>query len=186
MPDTDNDLFGDDLEDEASGVTEGGSQAPESNDGDDPKAAKRFQDAQRALHKEQERVKSLQKELDELKKGKDAEPKDREEAPAVPEVNPDLLEDWREAAWERYPQFKELGIEIDAIQGGTRADIRQAAASLAKFIDEVESKVRNRVLAEHGLSADGLGGGKREQYPDFGSMNSEEFLKFVEKRKAVL
>lgn len=181
MPDTDNDLFGDDLEDEASGVTEGGSQAPESDAGDDPKAAKRIADAQRALHKEQARAKALEKELEELK-AKGAEPEDREKAPQAPEVNSELLEDWREAAWERYPAFKDFGIEIDAIQGGTRTEIRQSASALAKFIEEVESKVRNRVLAEHGLAADGLGGGKRETYPDFDSMSSEDFMKFVEKR----
>lgn len=184
MADTDNDLFGDDLEDDASGVSDG-SQAPESSDGDDPKAAKRVADAQRALHKEQARAKALEKELEELK-SRGAEPVDRDKAPVAPDLNPELLEDWREAAWERYPAFKDFGIEIDAIQGGTRTEIRQAAANLAKFIDEVESKVRNRVLAEYGLSAEGLGGGKREQYPDFGSMSSEDFLKFVEKRKARL
>lgn len=178
------DLFEDDVEDDASGVTDGGSQAPESND-EDPKERKRFQDAQKALHKEQARVKALEKELESFK-AKGSQPEDRAEQGAAPEINAELLEDWREAAWERFPTFKEFGIEIDAIQGSSRTEIRQSASALAKFIDEVESKVRNRVLAEHGLSADGLGGGRRETYPDFESMSSEEFLKFVEKRKARL
>lgn len=171
----DNDLFEDDeLESDASDTTEGGTPAPKPTV-ETPKERKRFQDATSAYQKEQARANKLEAELTELRGEK--EPVSEERV-----VDPEMLEDWREAAWERYPQFKDYGIEIDSIPGGSRAEIRAAAADLVAFVEKVETKAKNAVLAEYGLSSAGLGGGSVKS-PEFSSMSDEEFLKLIDKRR---
>lgn len=173
------DGFGeDDLEGDASGLADGGSQGPDPK-GETPKERKRFQDAQAALDVERKRGAKLEAELGKLRGGQEPVLEGREPARLVTDL--ELIEDWREAAWERYPQFKDYGIEIDAIGGNSRAEIRGAAANLVAFVEKVETRARNRVLAEYGLSSAGLGGGG-EKVPDFGAMSDEDFLKFINKR----
>jgi hypothetical protein len=128
------------------------------------------------------------KRLEAAQKGGDAgddNPPAPEAAPApVDEGLNEILRDAaREALFKSDPRLERFGFKADVITGSTAAEMRESLARQRALLDAVEGKVRNEVLAEHGLTNDAAGGGS-EKPTDFASMKREDFLELVERVKA--
>lgn len=102
---------------------------------------------------------------------------------------PEAIRRWMDAAKgaarDRYfnadKRFAEYGLELALIDGEEPDEMQASAKRLSALIDAVEQKARERVLEEHGLSAESVGSAPATKV-DFGSMSDEEFMKFLNKR----
>lgn len=140
-------------EDEESDGLEVDGEESETSDAEPPsKDDKRVRDLQSKADKATAEANKLRKELEALK----AKPKDAgKEAGDVP---PELRQ-WLNAAQDRVrdqlygadPRFKEYGIDPALITGGTPEEMKATAAQLKKFVDRVETKVRNKALRDAGF-----------------------------------
>ena len=107
-----------------------------------------------------------------------------EQAPAVDDgFNEILRETAREALFKSEPRLARFGFKPEVISGTTAAEMRESLTKQKGLLDAVEGKVRNEVLAEHGLTNDAAGGGA-EKPQNFDEMSSEDFQRLVEKAKA--
>jgi hypothetical protein len=101
------------------------------------------------------------------------------------EIPPDVRQ-WmdaaRDAARERFyemdPRLAEYGIPASSITGDTPDQMRASVKAYRDLIDSVETKARNKVLAEHGIVAESVGS-SRFTSKDFVSMSDEEFDKVI-------
>jgi hypothetical protein len=80
------------------------------------------------------------------------------------------------------PRLAKYGVDVNAIQGDTPAEMRASLEQQRKLIDSLESRIRNEVLAEHGLDAEVASGSGSKGLPDIGAMSDEEFNKLMERR----
>lgn len=163
------------LEDEDENENDEESEAEADGESGD-KTDKRLRDLQSKADKATAEANKLRKELEKLQtKGKD-------EGKEAGDVPPELRQ-WLTAAQDRVrdqlygqdPRFKEYGIDPSLITGSTPAEMRTSAAQLKKFVDRVETKVRNRALREHGFDPEpqtSIPAGKRKSYA---TMTAEEF-----------
>jgi len=98
-------------------------------------------------------------------------------------VNKALMAELREASLDavfgEFPQLRDYGIDRSLIEGATRSELRENATSLVGLIKNVETKVRNKVLADNGLTAETPGNARRKPV-DYGSMSDEDFKKLLE------
>ena len=98
-------------------------------------------------------------------------------------VNKALMAELREASLDavygEFPQLRDYGIDRSLIEGTTRAELRENASSLVGLIKNVETKVRNKVLADNGIAAPASG--TRVSKPvDYATMSDEEFTKLLD------
>lgn len=98
--------------------------------------------------------------------------------PATQALMTELREASLDAVYGEYPQLRDYGIDRSLIEGSTRAELRGNAASLVGLIKSVETKVRNKVLSEHGLTAP-ASGGKVQKPVDYSSMSDADFEKLL-------
>ena len=106
------------------------------------------------------------------------------EKPVADEGFAEILRDAaRDALFASDPRLKRFGFKPDVIAGTTAAEMRESMAKQVAILDAVEGKVRNEVLAEHGLTNDAAGGGS-EKPQNFAEMSSEDFLALVDRVKA--
>ena len=89
-----------------------------------------------------------------------------------------LRESARETLFKSDPRLERFGFKPDVIAGATAAEMQESLAKQKAFLDAVEGKLRNELLAEHGLTNDAAGGGS-EKPRDFASMSSEDFQALV-------
>lgn len=88
----------------------------------------------------------------------------------------ELREASLDAVYGEFAELKEYGIDRALIEGATRAQMRESATSLVGLVKGVETKVRNKVLREHGIKAEPAGSA-RSAPKDYGSMSDEDFEK---------
>jgi hypothetical protein len=180
------DLFDDLDENDSSGAGSDGDEAgaPPAK-GDAPAAAesKRVNDLMSKWQKEQERNKRLAAELDELK-GKATQ--DGAPAPAPDPEREAWLEAQRDFARERGlntdPRLAEYGLTSDDITGTTPTEIKASVKRWTDVINAIETKARNRVLAEHGLAPE-VSGGEPAQKLDIAAMNDDDFENLIRRTK---
>ena len=183
-------LSADDLQDDqlvdgdedAEDADESGSEAGADDAPQDPKD-KRIRDLMSNWQKEQAKVTRLEAQLARRNTdaGDDSAP--AQGAPAADEgFNEILRESAREALYKSDPRLAKFGFKPDVITGATAEEMKQSLASQKAFLDAVEGKVRNEVLAEHGLTNDAAGG-SAESPQDYASMSSEDFAKLVSRVK---
>lgn len=103
----------------------------------------------------------------------------------IPEQVRRWMDAAKEGARERWynsdPRFAAYGLEQALIEGADPEAMQASAKRLAALIDSVESKARQKVLDEHGLTPEFAGSTKAPTY-DFASMSDEDFAKFLAKR----
>lgn len=189
MSDSDDlDLF-DDLEGDPSGAGSGeagdGDGAPPAQGSNAPADAesKRVNALMSKWQSEQERNKKLQARLDELEK---AATSDGAPTPAPDPEREAWMEAQRDFARERGlnadPRLAEYGLTSDDITGTTPTEIKASVKRWTDVIDAIETKARNRVLAEHGLAPEVTGGGAPPKL-DIAGMSDDDFDQLVRKAK---
>lgn len=141
----------------------------------DDKSDKRISDLQSKADAAEARANKAEKALTALNKGTGSGSND----PAQAALMQELREASLDAVFGDHPELKKYGINRSLVEGSTRAEMREAAASLVGLIKSVETKARNAVLAEHGIKAEPAGA-TREKPQDYGSMKDEDFLKLLD------
>ncbi len=156
--------------------------------GQDPKAgtadSKRISDLTSKWQKAEARAKAA-----EAKLKPETPPTGAGEGSAPSAVPPEIaqwLETARDGARERIynmdPRFAEYGVEQALIDGDSPDAMRQNQSRVKAVIDVVETKVRNKVLAEHGLTP-AASGSTAPKLGDISSMDSKEFEALVSRAK---
>lgn len=140
----------------------------------DDKTQKRIDDLISARDKEIARANKAE---EALKAGKAKEPGSND--PGTAALMQELREASLDAVYGEFPELKKYSIDRGLIDGSTRAEMRESATSVVSLIKSLSTKVRNEVLAEHGLKAEPAGS-TRTPPPDYGSMSEEDFKKLLD------
>lgn len=178
---------GEELDDlgESAATGEGGEDAPPATDNDNSDAeSKRVADLMSKWQKAEARAQKAEAALNKTG-GKQTKGK-KSQSDFLSEFEQFAREDARQRLFNGDPRFAKYGLEADVIRGESFEEMRASAAAQAKMLDSLESRIRNEVLAEHGLEAgiSGASAGRESNLPDFGSMSEEDFEKFIQKRSA--
>jgi hypothetical protein len=184
MPNSSDNLFDDGDEGEGASTDSDQPKAGESGDDKDPKSAdKRISDLQSARDKETARANKLQKQLDAIAaatKGDDAEAgKPPAQAGGSP-VDGAILDMARMFAFQQNPKLAEYGISATDLNGSTPSEIAQAATGLVAQFEKIETRVRNKVLADQGLAPEIDGNTPPTPPRDFSKMSKEDFQKVMD------
>ena len=118
-----------------------------------------------------------------LEKVQAASAKDDGAAPIPPEV-----QEWitaaksnsRDALYKASPRLDQYGVDPALITGDTPAEMRKSAESIDNFIAEMEGRIRNQVLEEHGFNPEPVTS-PAEGRKSYKEMSKEEFEAEVEK-----
>ena len=158
---------------------------PSGQSGEASNSDKRIRDLMSQKQREEARANRLEAELKALKGDGDA---DGDKAPARPAKRNEEAEQWaallrdeaRKQLFSSDPRLAQYGLSADEITGATPEEMRASLAAKVKFVDSMETAIRNRVLQEHGLDPE-VGGGAGEPPVDYASMSSEEFEKHLQR-----
>lgn len=171
--------FGDDLDDD--------SDSSEGNLSDEDKTQKstdkRVSDLQSKADKETARANKAEAQLKRLLAvAKEPDAEDSTEAPlGTPTADGYVLEMARMFTVQANPRLAEYGLSEADLSGSTPGEIAQSAAQLIARFEKVETRVRNKVLAENGLAPEIDGAPSSKPVTrDFSKMSSEDFKKFVD------
>lgn len=182
MADDDLDLQ-DDLDDDTdTGSADGsdaGQDAPPASkpDGDGDKGADRVNDLMSKWQRAEARAKRAEKALAATKQGGDRDAGD-DMPPAVRQWVDAAREQAREQFHATDPRLAEYGIPSSSITGTTPDEMRASLKTYSNLIDGIETKVRRRLMTEHGLVAEQVGSSPQQDL-DFASMSDAEFEKHV-------
>ena len=176
----------DDLTDDAasdSGEDTGedsGDAAPESEDAGSPKSDETI----RRLQSERDKARAeADKARKALEKVQSATAKDAGSSSVPPEVEAWLTaakDNSRDALYKRNPKLEQYGVDPSLITGDTPAEMRKSAESIDKFVSDMEGKIRNQVLEEHGFNPEPLTS-PAEGRKNYANMSKEDFDAEVEK-----
>jgi len=147
---------------------------------------KRIRDLQSTADKATARANKLQKQLD--GKAKRGTAKDDDESNGV--VPPEIRE-WLDSAkeqtqksnFETDKRFQTYEVDPAFIQGDSPSAMKESAERLSKLVTNIEGKVRNEVLVEHGFSPEPATS-ERNEPVNYATMSSEDFAKVQEKALA--
>lgn len=152
-----------------------------SDDESGSKESKRVNDLTSKWQKAEARAKKAEAAL--------AKSKPESDAGAAPAVAPEVsewIEAQREFARERAlnsdPRLAEYGLTADDIAGDTPAEVKASVKRQIDLINSIETKVRQRLLIEHGLSPEVPGGGRTERL-DIDGMSEKDFDQLVARSK---
>lgn len=109
--------------------------------------------------------------------------KDESTPPIPPEVEAWLTaakDNSRDALYRRNPKLEQYGVDPTLITGDTPAEMRKSAESIDKFVTDMEGKIRNQVLEEHGFNPEPLTS-PAEGRKNYANMSKEDFDAEVEK-----
>lgn len=182
----DNDKF-DDLDSGNDAAPESGSEgsAPPSPDqsGEKSGSEKRINDLMSARDQATARANAAEARLAELEGKKTPASDGKTKNDAAPASAADqwaaLLRDQaRDQLFASDPRLAEYGIEKSLITGETPEEMKAALETQIKVVDSIETKARNKALAEHGLEPE-VRGGSGEKPIDYASMSKEDFEKAV-------
>jgi hypothetical protein len=176
----------DDLLDEDEGEESGddsGSGGAESGAGGDPKSSeKRISDLQSKADKETARANKAETELARLKSAladEDAGAGAPPPSGGAPAGDATVLDMARMFVYAQHPKLEEYGVPASDLTGSNPNEIAQSAADLAAQVEKIETKARNKMLAENGMAPEIDGGSPPPPPRDFSKMSSEDFAKLM-------
>lgn len=80
------------------------------------------------------------------------------------------------------PRLAQNDLKPEDITGSTLAEMRASFSKHQKLIAGMEGRMRNRILAEHGLDPDVATGASTEAVPSFSKMTDKQFADFMAAR----
>lgn len=89
-----------------------------------------------------------------------------------------VLDMARMFAFQQNPKLAQYGISSSDLTGSTPAAVAESATELVARFEKIETQVRNKVLAEQGITPE-LESGVPEPSRDFSKMSSEDFEKVM-------
>lgn len=179
----DNELDGD--EDIAESKSKSGDAAPSQDEESNEPESKRINDLTSKWQKEQARAEKAEKALAALKGGNPSTPQSGNASDTSADADEFVnfaREQSRETLFKSDPRLAEAGMSADDIAGNTLSEMKASFAKQVKLVSGFESRLRSRVLREHGLDADLGGTSASEKTPDFARMTDKEFDAFMAER----
>jgi len=85
----------------------------------------------------------------------------------------------KDALYKAHPRLESYGVSPDLITGDSPAEMRTSAESIDRFVTEMEGKIRNQVLEEHGFNPEPLTS-PAEGRKSFSEMDEKEFNALVD------
>lgn len=168
---------GDDAEQDSDSQSESaGSEDPKSPD-------KRIRDLQSQKDKETARANKAEKQLKamlEAAKDPDAGVVNPPPAGGGGDVDGAVLEMARMFAYQQYPKLAEYDISPTDLDGSSPSEIARSAAALVARFEKIETKARNKVLAENGMAPEIEAGVPPTPQRDFSKMSKEDFNRLVD------
>lgn len=141
---------------------------------------KRYNDLMSKWQKAEARAKKLQSVID----GKDSGTQ-TSGAPASVKDDPKLkawldeaAADVAERAYRSDPRFEQYGISASEFRGESPDEIRNKVKQTRDLIEKMETRIRNAVLSEHGLSPE-VGSTRSAPQKPFDQMSSKEFNDYL-------
>lgn len=178
------DLEDEDAEDEDEDENEDAEEGAEDSDSDGSlPPEKRVKKLQSIADKATARANKLEKELEKLQKAQDGTGSEGSKDPERQALEDELREDRLDSVFAEFEELKSYRVSRDAIEGRTRAEMRDSAAQLVGLIKRVETRTRNRVLKERGLTADATGA-TRGTPKNYANMSDEDFEKELARGKS--
>ena len=177
----------DDLQDNGTDDTTTDDSDETSSPPEGDKSEKRIRDLQSRADKAEAKANRLQQMLEKALRGgdesEDGEPKaPARKAPVLDAGTSMALELLKETVFLQTPGLAEAGYTAADLTGYSAAEVRASAASLARKNTELETRIRNKVLAEHGLAPEIVGSTKApEPVQDYGKMSSKDFSELMER-----
>lgn len=187
----DDELLEDQLDDDndASGGDSGSdnSAPPDGEAQSDSADGKRVNDLMSNWQREQARANKLERELQALRAASQGNTQGQgtpggASGAELDEFKEFARENARTTLYSSDPRLAEYGLKPEDIAGSTLAEMRASVKKHQSLIDGIETRARNRILAEHGLSPEVATGASTESTPKFSEMSDEEFDKFLAKR----
>jgi hypothetical protein len=173
------DLLDEDEGDESS--DDSGSDGDESSEDKGPKSSeKRVRDLQSLADKETARANKAEKERDRFKAALlDSGAEGSPPADAGGAQDSATLDMARMFVFQQHPKLAEYGLSEADLTGSTPGDIARSAADQVARLERVETKARNKLLAENGMAPEVDGGSPPPPARDFSKMSSEDFKKLM-------
>lgn len=175
----------DQFEDEDGDSAQSTDDAPDADDeatGETEDSTKRINDLMSNWQKAEARAKRAEAALAaRSKEGADEGTDERRslrDDPEVQSLKAFLLDSARETVYKSDPRLERYGVEIDALEGDSPEAIRKSFTRQLKLIDQMEARIQDSLLAEHGLAPEVRGGAPDPV--DVAKMSSEEFDKYIE------
>lgn len=187
MDDFDSEM-NDDLEDGVEGTLDGdaGSQADGSQSGspsDGTSASdsdKRYNDLMSKWQKAEARAKKLEEAM-KSSDGSTQAPKAGSTDVVDPKLKAWLEEaaaDVADRAYRSDPRFEQYGISASEFRGESPEEIRNKVKQTRELIDKMETRIRNAILAEHGLAPEVIST-RPSSNKSFAQMSSKEFNEYL-------
>jgi hypothetical protein len=176
----------DELEDDSSAEESKDSDDAESKspkDSESPDDPKRIRDLQSKADKAEARANKLQKRLEEAD-ANTAKGSDEDSSDIPPELREWLgiaKEKAQDSLYEGDERFKEYDLSPTLITGETPDKMKESAKALQELVTQIEGKVRNSVLQEHGFAPEPASSARQEP-KNWATMSREEFIKERDKR----
>lgn len=180
MPDFDelDDLQGNTDGDTESDDSAGEATSPPSGD----KSEKRIRDLQAKADAAEAKANKLQKMLDAAMQGAGAE--DSKPKPGGRQMAPGeslAIEFMKESVFQTTPKMAEAGFTAADLSGSTPSEIRASAAELVRRYEENETRIRNKVLAEHGLAPEIVNNTPAPKVKNYFDLPKKDFDELLEK-----
>ena len=162
--------------------TDSDSSESESDSDKDPKSSdKRVRDLQSQKDKETARANKAEKELQRLRAAvQEPDTEDGKAPEGAPPADVYVLDMARMFAYQANPKLAEYDIPASALTGSTPSEIAASAVEQVARFEKIETRVRNKVLAENGMAPEIDAGSPPSQPRDFSKMPSEDFKKLVD------
>lgn len=145
------------------------------------KSEKRIRDLQSKADAADARANKLQAMLDAAMGGTAGGNAPKTPAPTVTDTGLAVaLEMARETVYMQNPALADAGYGPTDLAGNSILEIRSTAAALVKRQEEIATRIRNKVLAEHGLSPEIASAQAPSKRQDVSKMSSEDFKKLTD------
>lgn len=142
---------------------------------------KRVSDLQSKFDKETARANKLQKQLDALTAAEKEDGTEARKSLSGGNASTDngVLDVARMLAYQTNPKLADYGVAMSDLNGSTAAEIVANAAALVAQFEKVETRIKNKVLADNGLAPD-ISDTPPPPKRDIANMSSEDFTKLYE------
>ncbi len=167
--------------DEDESADDSGSEESESDADEKSKSSdKRIRDLQSAKDKETARANKAESENQRLRAALTSGDAGAGAPPAGgAAADEQVLDMARMFVYQQHPKLEEYGIAATDLTGSSPTEIAQSAAAAVARLDKLETKARNKVLADNGMAPEVYGGNPPPPPRDYSKMSKEEFDKVL-------
>lgn len=179
MSDLSDDLFKDDDE-EVDGIDGAPVKDPSAASADSKSSDKRISDLQSKADKETARANKAEARLKAILAASEDKDARGSDSPVAGDASSAIVDMARMFAVQQNPKLAEYGLTAADLSGSTPSEIARSAVELVARFEKIETRVKNKVLAENGLAPEIVGDKAPGPSRDYSTMSSEDFKKVME------